>query len=60
MVSERFKYIKWLRFDEAELYDLVNDPYEQNNLIHQSANLNIIEQMQREMADLQLKALGLR
>ena len=60
VVSERFKYIKWLRFDEAELYDLVNDPYEQNNLIHQSANLNIIEQMQREMADLQLKALGLR
>lgn len=60
VVSERFKYIKWLRFDEAELYDLVNDPNEQNNLIHRPAYSNIAEQMQSQMGNLQLKALGLR
>jgi N-acetylglucosamine-6-sulfatase len=60
VVSERFKYIKWLRFDEAELYDLINDPNEQNNLIHQPAYVSMVEQMQRQMANLQLKALGLR
>jgi N-acetylglucosamine-6-sulfatase len=60
VVSERFKYIKWLRFDEAELYDLINDPNEQNNLIHQPAYVSMVEQMQSKMANLQLKALGLR
>jgi N-acetylglucosamine-6-sulfatase len=60
VVSERFKYIKWLRFDEAELYDLINDPNEQNNLIHQPAHVSMVEQMQSKMANLQLKALGLR
>ena len=59
VVSDRFKYIKWLRFDEAELYDLVNDRNELNNLIHQPAYLNVVEQMRREMAELQLEALGL-
>ncbi len=60
VVGDQYKYIKWLRFDEAELYDLLNDPNEQNNLIHHPAYQNIVEQLQNQMADLQLKALGLR
>ncbi|PIB37789.1 hypothetical protein BFP75_19890 [Maribacter sp. 4G9] len=60
VVDDRFKYIKWLRFDEAELYDLVNDPFEQHNLIHQPAYATIVAQMQNQMKNLQLEALGLK
>lgn len=60
VVTERFKYIKWLRFDEAELYDLTNDPDELKNLIHDPAHHSYVEQMHRELQDLQLRALGLR
>lgn len=60
VVSERYKYIKWLRFDEAELYDLFKDPNEQKNLIHHPDYVNIIDEMQNQMGNLQLNAMGLR
>lgn len=58
VVTERFKYIKWLRFDDAELYDLAHDPDELNNLIHHPSYQYIIEQLHGQMQDLQLNALG--
>jgi arylsulfatase A-like enzyme len=60
VISAGHKYIKWLRFDEAELYDLVKDPFEQNNLIGMPAYQKLVEQMHRQLQDLQLEALGLK
>ena len=59
VVTDRFKYIRWLRFDSAELYDLKNDPYEQHNLIGDPAYTGVVAEMQQEMQKLQLEALGL-
>lgn len=59
VVTEKFKYIKWLRFDEAELYYLIDDPNEQINLIHDPSYQYIVEQMHSQMEELQLRALGL-
>lgn len=60
VVTDQYKYIKWLRYDEAELYNLNQDPYEQNNLIHNPSTQGIIKKLQNEMQTLQLKALGLK
>ena len=59
VVTDRFKYIKWLRFDRAELYDLTNDPYEQHNLIQEPDQKGTVEQLHAELQRLQLDALGL-
>ncbi len=59
VISAGHKYIKWLRFDEAELYDLVKDPFEQNNLIEVPAYQKLVAQMHQQLQDLQLEALGL-
>lgn len=60
VVSEDYKYIKWLRFDEAELYDLAKDPYEQKNLINDVSYKKVVEQMHGQLQELQLEALGLK
>jgi arylsulfatase A-like enzyme len=60
VISAGHKYIKWLRFEEAELYDLVKDPFEQNNLIGAPAYQKLVEQMHGQLQDLQLEALGLK
>ncbi|NNF36633.1 MAG: sulfatase-like hydrolase/transferase [Saprospiraceae bacterium] len=59
VVTEQYKYIKWLRFDEAELYDLENDPYEQHNLIHDPSYQSVVKELHNQMKHLQLEALGL-
>ena len=59
VITDQFKYIKWLRFDNAELYDLSNDPYEQHNLIEDASHKGTVEQLHRELQRLQLEALGL-
>ena len=60
VIAGDYKYIKWLRFDEAELYDLAKDPFEQKNLINDAAYKTLIGQMHRQLQDLQLQALGLK
>ena len=57
---EEYKYIKWLRFDHTELYDLMRDPYEQVNLINDENYSATVDKMQQELQDLQLEALGLK
>ena len=59
IIKDQFKYIKWLRFDEAELYDLKSDPYEMNNLIGNPAYKETIQLLKKELQKLQIEALGL-
>jgi arylsulfatase A-like enzyme len=55
-----YKYIRWMRFeDQAELYDLVSDPFEQKNLINDPTKVEIIEEMKTDLRRLTLKAMGL-
>lgn len=60
VLSDTYKYIKWLRFEEAELYDLAKDPFEQNNLIHDASHQKRVKRMHAQLQDLQLEALGLK
>ena len=56
-----YKYIKWIRFEEeAELYKLDKDPYEQHNLIHEPTMQETIKDFQAELRVKQLEALGLK
>ncbi len=59
VVNDQYKYIRWLRFDQAEFYDLKNDPFEQINLIDDVKYSDIVKEMHEEMEKLQLEALGL-
>ncbi len=56
----KYKYIRWLRFDNMdELYDLEADPYEQNNIIKDTSVNEVLQDMKKELARLQLEALGI-
>ncbi|HMP29960.1 MAG TPA: DUF4976 domain-containing protein, partial [Saprospiraceae bacterium] len=59
LVTDRYKYIKWLRFEEAELYDLLKDPYEQKNLVNDPSMKKVLKSLKFEMKEQQLKALGI-
>ena len=59
VVTDQFKYIKWLRFDTAELYDLKQDPYELENLIQDPAYKEVLGELKGQLQALQLEALGL-
>jgi arylsulfatase A-like enzyme len=58
-IGPRYKYIKWLHFGTSELYDLVQDPYELNNLYHPGDQSPVLKTLQQQLRELQLKALGL-
>jgi hypothetical protein len=45
--------------DEAELYDLVNDPYEMRNLIDDPTMTGVISDLRAEMASAVVHAMGL-
>lgn len=59
VVTPQYKYIKWLHFDEAELYDLKADPFEKENLIQAPGIEKTKETLKQALRTLQLKALGL-
>ena len=59
LVTDQFKYLRWLRSDNSELYDLINDPFEQKNLINDSSKKNLIRRLHSKLRKEQLKALGL-
>lgn len=58
--TERYKYIHWIQHPgEGELYDLIEDPYEIRNLIHEPGLAGILNNLQAELAEAVLDALGL-
>ncbi len=59
VVKDNYKYIKWLRYDEEELYDLVSDPYEQNNLIHDGDKAGIVRDLRENLKSLVLASMDL-
>lgn len=59
LVTDQYKYIKWLRSDSAELYDLKNDPFEQKNLINEKRFEGLIIDLHNKLKEQQLEALGL-
>jgi N-acetylglucosamine-6-sulfatase len=59
VVTDQYKYIYWLRYNSAELFDLSNDPYEQNNLVNDPTYQQVRDELHETLKDLQLKALGL-
>lgn len=59
LVTDQYKYIKWLRSDSAELYDLKNDPFEQKNLINEKGVEGLITELHNKLKEQQLEALGL-
>ncbi len=59
LVTDQYKYIKWLSSDSAELYDLKNDPFEQKNLINEKGVEGLIKELHNKLKEQQLEALGL-
>jgi len=58
--NERYKYIHWVRYpDKNELYDLIEDPYELNNLFTNHQYKDIIKDMERELSLQVAKSVGL-
>ena len=58
--TERYKYIHWMQHpDENELYDLVEDPYEKKNLIHEEGMADVLAEMKQRLRELALQATGL-
>ncbi len=58
--TSRYKYIHWMQHpDENELYDLVEDPFETQNLINDSHFTNVVRDLRAEMAAAVLDAMGL-
>ena len=49
--NERYKYIHWVMHpDQNELYDLIKDPLEQNNLFFDQTSRKTIKKMEKELA----------
>ncbi len=59
LITDQFKYLKWLRSENSELYDLKNDPFEQKNLINDSNRKSLIKKLHSKLRKEQLKAIGL-
>jgi len=58
--TKDYKYIHWMQYpDEAELYDLVADPYETQNLIGDSRMSGVVRDLRAAMAQAVLDAMGL-
>jgi arylsulfatase A-like enzyme len=54
------KYIHWIKHpNEAELYDLISDPYENNNRINDPGLKSVKLALQRSLQTLVLEAMGL-
>jgi len=49
-----WKYVEY-ESGEKELYDLVNDPFEMENLIYDSSNADIVSSLQMQLRDLKQK-----
>lgn len=55
-----FKYIRWIRYEDGkELYNLKDDPFEQNNLVGDPRYANVLAELQAELKVQILDAMGL-
>ena len=52
--TERWKYFKYIDKEplHEELYDLVNDPLEENNIVMKKENKEILDQMRNRWKEL--------
>lgn len=58
--TERYKYIHWFRHEgKNELYDLIDDPYEMNNLIAQPDMAATVQELEALLADEVARSFGL-
>lgn len=58
--THQYKLIHWVHHpDDAELYDLVNDPYEMHNLIDDPSMTGVVRNLRSEMASAVVEAVGL-
>lgn len=58
--TDRYKYIHWMKFpNEPELYDLLDDPLEQQNRVADPAMAPVVQDLQAELRQLVLGALDL-
>ena len=58
--TEQFKYIHWMQHsDENELYDLVEDPFETENLIADTRLAGVVADLRSRMCTAVLDAMGL-
>jgi N-acetylglucosamine-6-sulfatase len=56
--TRRYKYIHWVKH-EAELYDIVADPYETRNLIDEPGMEEVVARLRSELGRLANEAFGL-
>jgi len=58
--TERYKYIHWFKKDNKnELYDLLEDPFELNNLYGQDDMQKIVKEMEQQLAKEVANSFGL-
>ncbi len=58
--TKRYKYIHWMQHPgESELYDLLQDPYETQNLIGDPRLADVVSELRAEMSVRVLEALGI-
>jgi len=58
--TERYKYIHWYKYENRnELYDLIKDPFEMNNLINQENMQGIKKELEEKLALEIIKVFGL-
>ena len=58
--TEQYKYIHWVQHpNEAELYDLLEDPFEMRNLIDEPSLAGVIRDLRAELAASVIEAIGL-
>ncbi len=58
--TEQYKYIHWIQHpDEAELYDLLADPFEMRNLIADPSMTGVVRDLREELAASVVEATGI-
>ncbi|MCX8124616.1 MAG: DUF4976 domain-containing protein [Spirochaetes bacterium] len=53
--TERYKYIEWQACRKPELYDLLKDPREMNNLMNTIQGKKILPDLKKELEKLKIK-----
>mmetsp|Transcript_18710 Transcript_18710/g.22972 ORF Transcript_18710/g.22972 Transcript_18710/m.22972 type:complete len:560 (-) Transcript_18710:135-1814(-) len=57
LIEKNFKYIEWLEFNVSQLFDLINDRFEENDLINDAKHSRRISKMKHRLKELAAAAL---